>query len=646
MKKIFAFSLVIAFSIFSACQKQATDAERQAEIDREVQRRLESERQAQERQQLAQRQADVDAREKALAEKENAAARNPERATPSVRTEQRATRTEDRQATASYETFYTRLEPQGVWRETSTYGYVWQPREAQQSRNWRPYTNGHWVYTDAGWTWVSEEPFGWATYHYGRWTRLRNIGWVWVPGDEWAPAWVSWRKSNDYVGWAPLPPEARFDRGRGIHKWADSYYDIGPDQYCFVRTNELSAQRVERVIVPPEQNVTIVNQTTNVTNITYSNTIVINQGPDFEELRSRTQRPIPRLRLERQTNLNVENPHPVVQGEVIQVPAPLIARSQPVERPRSVKETIRETVVDHGWDAIADRQAAEKVRGKIKSEATPPPDAPSKTFVKPAQATAETTTSTPALPSPSPSATVSPAATEAASPPPPVATAASRAPAVSTPRFGSPRPLESISPAPATSARPQLGDTSRISPSGTVSPVPPAASTPIQSNAESPTPPAARRSPTPLGTPLRAATPASPSPASSPEASATVSASPSVSPTISGSASGTSAFGPAAHSRDQREAAKELRKQEKAVEKQQKKERDEQAPTRAHESPANAGSTSSPSNSTSAPATAPASPFPNDARELRKEEKKKQKAEREGTSQPTASVSPSPSMPQ
>jgi hypothetical protein len=66
---------------------------------------------------------------------------------------------------------------------------------------------------------MSEEPFGWATFHYGRWTRLRNIGWIWVPGDEWAPAWVSWRKSNDYIGWAPLPPEARFDRRRGIHNW-------------------------------------------------------------------------------------------------------------------------------------------------------------------------------------------------------------------------------------------------------------------------------------------------------------------------------------------------------------------------------------------------------------------------------------------
>ena len=136
----------------------------------------------------------------------------------------------DERGGGSYSTFYTRLESDGDWIETSNYGYVWQPRLAHESRTWRPYSNGRWVYTDAGWTWISEEPFGWATYHYGRWTRLRNVGWVWVPGNEWAPAWVSWRKSDDYVGWAPLPPEARFERASGIHNWADNYYDIGPDQ--------------------------------------------------------------------------------------------------------------------------------------------------------------------------------------------------------------------------------------------------------------------------------------------------------------------------------------------------------------------------------------------------------------------------------
>jgi hypothetical protein len=50
------------------------------------------------------------------------------------------------------------------------------------------------------------ERWGWATYHYGRWGFKEDIGWYWVPGTVWAPAWVSWRKSPKHVAWAPLPP--------------------------------------------------------------------------------------------------------------------------------------------------------------------------------------------------------------------------------------------------------------------------------------------------------------------------------------------------------------------------------------------------------------------------------------------------------
>src|SRR5207248_814128 len=215
---------------------QQTEAEKNAGVERQVQERLAAEHQAEQQQQLSQRQADLDAREKALAEKENVAATpSPEQRVESESIESRSRVLESRGGapTGGYSTFYTKLEPYGAWLETSDYGYVWQPRQAESSRSWRPYTTGRWVYTDAGWTWISEEPFGWATYHYGRWTRLGGVGWVWVPGNQWAPAWVSWRKSNDYVGWAPLPPEARFDQRTGIHNWSDSYYDIGPDQYCF-----------------------------------------------------------------------------------------------------------------------------------------------------------------------------------------------------------------------------------------------------------------------------------------------------------------------------------------------------------------------------------------------------------------------------
>jgi len=428
MKKFFTFAAVIAIATLVSCQKQQTEAEKKAEVERQVQERLAAEHQAEQQQQLQQRQADLDAREKALAEKQNAAAATPR---PRDRSESEPIASRGRGPresgpAAGYSTFYTKLEPHGAWLETSDYGYVWQPREAESSRSWRPYTNGRWVYTDAGWTWISQEPFGWATYHYGRWTRLRGIGWVWVPGDQWAPAWVSWRKSDDYVGWAPLPPEARFDQRTGIHNWSDNYYDIGPDQYSFVPTREFGAQRIESTIVPPERNVTIVNQTTNVTNITYNNMTVVNEGPNYDEMRTQSREPMQRLRLERNASVdvNVEAPRPLVQGETVIVAAPVISVSQATERPRVVRQNITQVTVDLGWAAIGDHEAAKKTRDKMKSEAAPPSNAPSKKFIKAAATTtaasqgsetpaSSTSVATTPLPSATMSATQAPSAAAA-----------------------------------------------------------------------------------------------------------------------------------------------------------------------------------------------------------------------------------------
>jgi hypothetical protein len=30
------------------------------------------------------------------------------------------------------------------------------------------------------------------------------VGWYWIPGSAWSPAWVSWAVGTDYVGWCPL----------------------------------------------------------------------------------------------------------------------------------------------------------------------------------------------------------------------------------------------------------------------------------------------------------------------------------------------------------------------------------------------------------------------------------------------------------
>src|ERR1041385_4472700 len=118
MKNLFVLPLVIALSIFCSCQKQQTDAERQAEINRQVQQRLDAEHQAQEKEKLAQRESELNAREKALPEKQNAVAESSPPESPPPRTE-RATRMDEQEPTASYNTFYTQLDGYGDWRETS-----------------------------------------------------------------------------------------------------------------------------------------------------------------------------------------------------------------------------------------------------------------------------------------------------------------------------------------------------------------------------------------------------------------------------------------------------------------------------------------------------------------------------------------------
>ena len=86
-------------------------------------------------------------------------------------------------------------------------GRAWRPDPDVVGEDFQPYaTGGHWVYSDWGWTWESDYPWGWAPFHYGRWALTPSWGWVWYPGTVWAPAWVDWRFGGGYIGWAPLPP--------------------------------------------------------------------------------------------------------------------------------------------------------------------------------------------------------------------------------------------------------------------------------------------------------------------------------------------------------------------------------------------------------------------------------------------------------
>jgi hypothetical protein len=175
--------------------------------------------------------------------------------------------------------FYDDLAPYGNWIERPSHGWVWTPR--QVSSSWRPYRDGHWVWTDEGWTWISDEPYGWATYHYGRWYDDPEIGWSWVPDDEWAPSWVSFQQGADYVGWAPLPPgvNVSVSVGSGYGGYA---YGIAPEDYCFVPERNFLAPRVATYFVARDRIVPLYRQTRNFTHYRRSGGRVFNQGVPVE----------------------------------------------------------------------------------------------------------------------------------------------------------------------------------------------------------------------------------------------------------------------------------------------------------------------------------------------------------------------------
>ena len=184
--------------------------------------------------------------------------------------------------------FYTALAPYGEWIELNDGMTVWRP--IMMARNWEPYTIGHWEWTDDGWYWDSDEPFGYITYHYGRWYNDEYYGWIWVPDDQWAPAWVEWRYDDDYVGWAPLSPYGEFRIGLGLyftHEYHPHYRF-----WNFVAYNHFCDDNVYHYYAGPTYKYRIYNGSKFRNDYDYNNGRVINRGVGYDVVRERSGRPI------------------------------------------------------------------------------------------------------------------------------------------------------------------------------------------------------------------------------------------------------------------------------------------------------------------------------------------------------------------
>ena len=157
------------------------------------------------------------------------------------------------------------LDDNGDWNSSPEYGQVWYPRVAA---GWAPYHDGHWAWIDPwGWTWVDDARWGYAPFHYGRWASVRGR-WGWIPGPRevravYAPALVV------FVG------------GGGVAIGGNmAWFALGPRE-VYVPSYRVSRGYVNRVNVSNTvvntttitnvYNTTIINKTTNITNVTYAN---------------------------------------------------------------------------------------------------------------------------------------------------------------------------------------------------------------------------------------------------------------------------------------------------------------------------------------------------------------------------------------
>jgi hypothetical protein len=183
--------------------------------------------------------------------------------------------------------FYDELDPYGQWVWHPRFGYVWLPESVSQ--NWRPYTVGHWEYTDEyGWYWDSREPFAWAVYHYGRWGYDEDYGWFWVPGDTWAPAWVQWRYSDDYVGWAPIGPR-RVGYAYGVPV---NYDPPIAESWVFVQPRYMTSRAISHYAVPISGLGVVFLGATNVYRPQFRGGVVYNYGMPRDRVVKIIKRPI------------------------------------------------------------------------------------------------------------------------------------------------------------------------------------------------------------------------------------------------------------------------------------------------------------------------------------------------------------------
>ena len=200
-------------------------------------------------------------------------------------------RREDRSVSSRYVSRdvigYEDLDDYGGWRPVPGYGNVWFPHTTVV--DWAPYRYGHWVWISPwGWTWVDDEPWGFAPFHYGRWVVVRGV-WGWVPcpprSTEVEVAYVRPVYAPALVAWVGGPRFSMAIAVGGGGGGGVAWFPLGPREVyvpsyhvsrTYVNNVNVSNTTVNNTYVTNVYNTTVVNQNVNVQNNTTNNVHINN----------------------------------------------------------------------------------------------------------------------------------------------------------------------------------------------------------------------------------------------------------------------------------------------------------------------------------------------------------------------------------
>lgn len=184
--------------------------------------------------------------------------------------------------------------------------FVWRPStDLAVSLNtgeppvYKPYENGQWVNTDAGWYFKAPTPAEEITSHYGRWAYNDQLGWLWVPGRVWSPAWVDWRENDEYVAWTPVPPHV-YLTGNTVNVPVIE----DENRYVIVEKKNFTEPQLYKYMYLENKNKIMIKEMKKIDGVMVVNRTVINKGPEVSVIENKTGKKVEKITIKKVDNRN------------------------------------------------------------------------------------------------------------------------------------------------------------------------------------------------------------------------------------------------------------------------------------------------------------------------------------------------------